>query len=179
MRWITIYTILLLLFSPGAALAHGNNGVVVEQHHETVQAGPYTVHVGFSEWPLQAERSLDIIFAPADGITGKTGILTLVAPDGNVEREPLARFPRDRTVWGLDVRSLPLAGVWQLKFAIDGPLGDGEGVLAYLPVGPRPGPPIWLGWLIGLLPLNGLILLIVLAWRRVRPGRLAEATAWG
>lgn len=168
----------LFFLLPLTAWAHGAEGVVTEQHHEELQVGPYRLHIGFSEWPLRADRSLDFIFYPADGIVGKTGTLTLIGPDGFAESEPLGRFPRARSVWGLDVRSLPLEGVWQVKFVIDGPLGRGEGMLPYLRVGPRPGPPIALSWLIGFLPILTLLALIILAWRRVKPMRLAESYTW-
>lgn len=168
----------LFLLLPLTVGAHGADGVIAERHHEEVQVGPYRLHVGFSEWPLRAERSLDFIFYPTDGIASKTGTITAIGPEGFVEREPLARFPRARMVWGLDVRSLPLEGNWQFHFVIDGPLGRGEGTLATIPVGPRPGPPIGLSWLIGFLPMLGLLTLLMVAWRQVKPLQLAESYRW-
>lgn len=168
----------LFLLLPLTVGAHGADGVITERHHEEVQVGPYRLHVGFSEWPLSAERSLDFIFYPTDGIADKTGTITVTGPEGFVESEPLARFPRARTVWGLDVRSLPLEGNWQFHFVIDGPLGRGEGTLQTVPVGPRPGPPIVLSWLIGFLPILGLLALVVVAWRQVKPLQLAESYRW-
>jgi hypothetical protein len=71
-------------------------------------------------------------------------------------------------VWGLDVRSLPAAGDWTMRFVVEGPAGEGTGELTALKVMQQPGPPLGLSWGISTLPLFGLIALIVVAWRRTR-----------
>jgi hypothetical protein len=35
----------------------------------------------------------------------------------------------------------------------------------------QPGPPLPLSWIVGLLPLGGLIVFVAIAWRRTQPGR--------
>lgn len=172
-----LVSLLLLFLLPAAALAHGA-GTLVEQHHEKVQVGPYKVFVGFTEWPMRAERSLDILFVPYGGIADKKGTVTLIAPNGEQQTIPLSRHPRDRSVWGLDTTSLPLAGNWAFHFAIDGPQGHGEGELTGIYLLRRPGPPLWLSWSIGFLPIIALICLLILSWLRIRPGRLAEVHVW-
>lgn len=139
-------------------------------HTEHVDAGPYAVTVGFSEWPVRALQSLDFTFAVDGGPGGKWGDLTVIGPDQQVS-EPLALHPRKRDVWGLDVESLPTPGNWSMRFTINGPDGKGVGELRAIKVLEQPGPPIELSWAIGTLPLLGLITLIVVAWRRTRPGR--------
>lgn len=142
----------------------------VQVHHERLQVGPYPFTVSFSDWPVRAERSLDIFFAPQGGIAGKQANLTLVSPSGEAweDRYTLPRHPVRRNVWGLDVYALPEAGRWTVRLEADGPRGSGTGELA-LNVLERPGPPASLGWLVGLLPLWGLIGLTAFTWRRVRP----------
>jgi hypothetical protein len=44
-------------------------------------------------------------------------------PDGGSDSDRLSRHPRNRSVWGLDVHSLDVAGMWTLRFEIDGPQG--------------------------------------------------------
>jgi hypothetical protein len=150
------------------AMAYPPVGIV---HTEPVQAGPYAITVGFSTWPIRAMRSLDLTFAPAGGIAGKSGIMGIFPPGGRGRIKPLARHPRQRDVWGLDTEALDAAGVYALRFTVDGPQGPGEGELRGLEVLGQPGPPLALSWTVGSLPLVGLVALIVVAWRRVRPGR--------
>lgn len=175
MRRFICLIALLLTMLPAPALAQ--EGVTVV-HEEVVAVGPYTVTVGFSRWPLHAERSLDIIFVPDGGIAGRSGSLTLVTPTGDEETLPLTRHPRMRSAWGLDVVALPDEGPWGLVFTIDGAEGRGVGRLAPLTLGARPGPPAALSWAIGLLPALGMLALVAVAWWRVRPGRRADTWRW-
>ena len=157
----------LMLGMAAPALAYDPVNIV---HTERVQVGPYGMTVGFSTWPVKAMQSLDFTFMPDGGIDGKSGRLVEVNPNaGQGNRgEPLARHPRKRDVWGLDVRSLPAPGDWTLRFTINGPAGQGTGELRGLQVMDQPGPPLGLSWAISTLPLFGLIALIVVAWRRTR-----------
>ena len=167
--------LLLMANLPLGALAHAS-----DPHHETIQAGPYTVTVGFSEWPIRAERSLDITFEPEGGIADKTATIEIIDPSGDwYEVGPLGRHPRQRELWGLDLIALPAEGDWTIELTVTGPDGTGTGALTGIPVEARPGPPLWPMWLIAALPLLFLIALVVRGWRQVRPGRLPEAHAWG
>lgn len=152
-------------------------GPVVEVHQETVDVGPYRMEVGFSDWPPRAERSLDIIFHVEEGIAGKSGTVMLTSPTGIEEELPLVRHPRQREDWGLDIIALPEEGEWTLSFILDGPLGPGAGSMA-LTLGPRPGPPVLVGWLPVLATSAGILAAVAYAWRRIRPARLAETWAW-
>ena len=166
----------LLLLAPAAALAHAS-----DPHHETIQAGPYEVLVGFSEWPIRAERSLDITFDPEGGIEGKTATIKITDPNGDWERGgvgPLGRHPRQRNLWGLDLIAFPTPGDWTIELTIDGPEGTGTGTLSGIPVGERPGPPPAPMWVIAALPLVFLVWLGVRGWVRVRPDKKQEASAW-
>ncbi|HKS45418.1 MAG TPA: hypothetical protein VJT49_09940 [Amycolatopsis sp.] len=138
-------------------------------HTERVQAGPYGLTVGFSVWPLRAQQSLDFTFIPDGGIDGKSGTLTTVNPVTCTSRpQPLARHPRKRDVWGLDVRALRVEGDWTFRFQLAGPLGQGTGELRGLTVLAQPGPPMALSWSISILPLIALVAFLVAAWRRTR-----------
>ncbi|GGS30767.1 MULTISPECIES: hypothetical protein [Actinokineospora] len=160
-----------LLVGSGTALAYPPVETV---HTEQVQAGPYRMTVGFSVWPLRAMQSLDFSFVPDGGIAGKSGTLALVTPDGGEYRpRPLARHPRAREVWGLDVFALDAEGTWTFRFTVDGPAGQGQGEIA-LPVLEQPGPPMALSWAISVIPLIGLVTFLVVAWRRAK-GELTRA----
>lgn len=157
-------------------VAHGQE--TAPAHQERLQAGPYAVDVGFSEWPVRAERSVDITFAPVDGIAGKTATVALIPPSGEEWESPLGRHPRDREIWGLDLIALPQSGPWTIGLTIDGPAGTASGLLEGVPLLERPGPPVAPLWLLGILPLIFLVWLTVRAWRAVRPSRLAAARGW-
>jgi hypothetical protein len=165
---------MVLLLSPYSTLAHAP-----DPHHETIQAGPYEVLVGFSEWPIRAERSLDITFEPEGGIADKSATIEITDPYGEwYEVGALGRHPRQRELWGLDLIALPAPGDWTIELTVSGPEGTGSGTLTGVPVGERPGPPPAPMWVIAALPLVFLLWLGVRGWLQVRPGRTPEAHAW-
>jgi hypothetical protein len=171
---VTTAMLLISLVAPASVSAHAS-----DPHHERIKAGPYEVLVGFSEWPMRAERSLDITFEPTGGIDGKSASIRIIDPQGDVfEVGPLGRHPRQRELWGLDLIALPAAGDWTIELTVTGPQGSGTGVLTAIPVGERPGPPPAPMWLIAALPLFFLLWLGVRGWLRVRPGQTAEARSW-
>ncbi|MBP2473224.1 hypothetical protein JOF53_002096 [Crossiella equi] len=166
----------LWLGATSPALAYEPVNVV---HAETVQAGPYQLTIGFSTWPVRALQSLDFSFIPDGGITGRSGTLAIATPAGEDSRPfPLVRHPRKREVWGLDVQSLDRQGDWRFTFAVKGGEGEGSGTLT-VPVLEQPGPPMGLSWAISTLPLFGLVGLIVVAWRRTKPGYAPSAPPAG
>ncbi|SCG05901.1 hypothetical protein GA0115260_107846 [Streptomyces sp. MnatMP-M27] len=158
----------LVAVSTAPAAAYAPVGVV---HTERVQAGPYTVTVGFSEWPLRAMQSLDFTFVPDGGIAGKDGTLTLDGPglDADDRETPLVRHPRKRDVWGLDVQALPESGTWSFTFDIDGHAGHGRGTLRGVSVLDQPGPPLSISWAVCALPPAGMLAYLAVGWRRNRP----------
>ncbi|GAB3417680.1 hypothetical protein [Flindersiella endophytica] len=171
-----------------AAAAAGRLDIV---HSERVELGDSTLIVSFTRWPLQENRSLDFTFAPAGGIQERTARLRAIDPSGRpagtlgqlgaVEDDsgwfPLPRHPRDRSVWGLDVVSLPEEGRWRFEFEVKGPEGTSTASLP-LEVGPQPGPPYALSWTVAMLPWILLIPLLAYGWVRARPLRLAGTRAW-
>jgi len=168
---VTALAVLTLTFTGVApAMAYAPVNIV---HTEHVQAGPYGVTVGFSVWPIRAMQSLDFTFVPDGGIAGKSGTLLLDGPGvkSDEHARPLVRHPRKLDSWGLDVKSFSSPGAYRFGFTIDGPQGHGEGHLQDVTALDQPGPPLALSWLVGSLPLVGLIVFLVIAWRRVRPAR--------
>ncbi|MFI9488252.1 hypothetical protein ACIG47_17845 [Promicromonospora sp. NPDC052451] len=170
MRKVTATLLSALAMLPALAVPAAAYPPVDIVHTEQVEAGPYDLTVGFSTWPLRAMQSLDFSFAPAGGLQGMSGELTVIDPDGAAETEPLARHPRDQDLWGLDVESLNAPGDWTFRFTVDGPQGPATGELTGLEVLEQPGPPLGLSWSVSTLPLLGLVALVVVAWRRTRPG---------
>nr|WP_225953419.1 hypothetical protein [Kibdelosporangium phytohabitans] len=160
-----------------AAPAYAAPPPVEVVHSESVRVGPYDMRASFSEWPVRAERSLDFTFVPDGDIAGHQGTVRMVGPGVTGPKERLARHPRARTEWGLDIRALPREGLWSLEFTVDGPKGPGTGVLA-VPVGPRPGPSATLSWTIGLGPVIVGAFAGLVVWIRGRSRRRADAWTW-
>src|SRR4051794_32381211 len=114
-----------------------------------------------------------LTFEPEGGIADKTATIRITDPHGDwYEVGPLGRHPRQRTLWGLDLISLPEPGSWTIELTVNGMEGVGTGTLSGVMVGPRPGPPPTPMWLIAALPLVFLLWLGVRGWLAVRPGRL-------
>ncbi|MDR7274733.1 hypothetical protein [Catenuloplanes atrovinosus] len=166
---VAAVALVLLPASPAAAYEPVN---IV--HTEQVQAGPYTVTIGFSRWPLRSMQSLDFSFIPDGGIADKTGTVLAggaAAPSDLTEEQPLSRHPRRRDVWGLDVFSMEAPGEHTYTFRINGPLGEGVGTTRPLTVLDQPGPPLALSWAICAVPITSLVVFLAVAWRRSRPSR--------
>ena len=172
-RRLAVMALVTGLLSLGGVVPASAYAPVDIVHTERVQAGPYLVTVGFSTWPIRAMQSLDFTFMPDGGIAGKSGSLLMDGPGikSQDHATPLARHPRKPDSWGLDVKALNVPGTYSLGFAIDGPLGHGQGSLNGVQVPNQPGPPLALSWMVGSLPFLGLIVFIVVAWRRTQPGR--------
>ena len=176
MKWLSrVLAVVLACF--------GSTGFAEEiiKHRETIQVGSYQLEVGFSQYPLQAERSLDMTFMPVGGIEGKSGTATLTLKDSKDSiqiKQDLVRFTKNRSIWGYDLISIPKKGTWNLEFTINGKQGKGVGNLK-LEVLERPaGPSVALTQPLGLIPILAVLMLATRAWLRVRPLRHAEANRW-
>ena len=145
------------------------------KHTEQLEVGGLKLSVGFTEWPLQAERSLDLTFSPTGGIAGKSGTVRVIRPNGQVWFEqPLPRFPRDRTVWGFDSQAFPAQGKWRLELSI-----DNQKATLLLNVLERPaGPPDNLITALAMVPILAVFVLAIRAWLRVKPLRQLESKIW-
>ncbi len=166
---------LIMVFAALLGFAFSNAGAFEIKHTERLQVGPHDVRFAFTAWPVQAERSLDIIFAPSTGIQGLKGSINLINPNGEIQRHfrLLPRFPQDRTAWGLDSRAFHSEGEWKFQLTI----GNDTASLP-INVGPRPaGPPNELIVFLSIIPIGALLVMIIRAWSAVRPLRNRESQA--
>jgi hypothetical protein len=146
------------------------------KHTETLQVGSTKVTVGFTEFPMRAERSLDLTFNPEGGIAGKSGRVRLVQPDGETyfTSKRLPRFPRDRSIWGFDSIALPKEGTWKLELTVNGSTGS-----LPLNVLERPaGPPSNLILALAAIPILAVLVIAVRGWASVRPLRKVDSRSW-
>jgi hypothetical protein len=189
---VTAVTAVAVLLTPGAAAAAPLSTVV---HSETVPLGSSTMTVQFTDWPVRAHRSLDLIFVPAGGIEGRSGRLRAVSPDGGsvalglpgllqsfgiARPDPeidLPRYPKATQDWGVDLVTFTEAGTWHLQFTVQGPDGVSKADVP-LAVGPRPGPSAVLSWIIGVIPWAAAVPFLVIGWVKGRPTRRRDARGW-
>lgn len=170
------FLLLSLLLVPGWAHAHGGHGPVA--HSQTVRVGPYAVDVEHTEWPARAIRGNPIFFVPQGGTVGKSARVKVIF----VGKEkwpgfmPIGTYPGVQDAWAIQEWYYPMQGEWAWEIEVDGPLGKAVGRTEPMLVGPPPGMPQWLGWLVGLTPLWGLIWFMVREIRRTRVGAVHAAT---
>jgi hypothetical protein len=145
------------------------------KHTETLMVGNTKVTIGFNEYPLQAERSLDLTINPEGGITNKKAAIEFIRPNGEKWfTTTLPRYTRDRSLWGFDNQAFPDEGTWQMKLNINGSIAS-----VPLEVGARPaGPPSNLIIMLALIPILGIFSLAIRAWLKVRPLRHIESRTW-
>lgn len=175
-RLCLLLLVVTCLCVPGGAQAHTGHGAVAAT--EQVQVGPYQVQVEFSEWPVTAERAVQIILIPEDGIEGFIGGIRFT-PEGHSEHGADAYpYPAIPDALTINHPGLPYDGVWQLEVVLNGPKGVGSGRLQPMTVGPAPSFPKWLGWLMAATPM--LVYFGYLGWadHRFRRARTADGGAW-
>ncbi|WP_139492114.1 hypothetical protein [Brevibacillus dissolubilis] len=174
LRMLISIAICLVLLPAGTGLAHDvkARGIVYVQ---TIQVGPYTVDMGFNEYPIPAKKSLQVFVEPIDGYPGKKATYRLIPPAGVAEKfyqRNLLPYPGIDDAWVLQHPGLPYEGQWTWEIEIDGPKGKATGRLPQFKVLPPPGIPYWTGWVIGIFPLYGLLWFAYYERKRVK--RLIE-----
>ncbi|HLO02675.1 MAG TPA: hypothetical protein VK191_06175 [Symbiobacteriaceae bacterium] len=170
--------LLMTLVMPSVALAHG--GIPDEdKHHESIKAGPYTVVVAMADWPLKALKSNRFIVQPIDGIEGKSATLRLIPASPEVYprtiTHTLTPYPGIQNAWAYEFAGMPAAGPWRIEIEVNGAAGKGVAELAPVTVEGPPGVPLWLGWVMGLTPVYGLVWFGVREAKRVRRLQTLEA----
>lgn len=172
-RWLI--GLLLLLLVPAGALAHGLQTTVA--HTEQVVAGPYTLQLEFDTWPLRQAKNFQVVVHYPAGMEGLKGSLTMTpAPGvrGETHKGLLGSYPGVTDGWVLQAPGTFFGtGRWDWTLAIDGPQGSASGELN-LRVEEAPPFPLWLGWLVGLTPLWGLLLFALRERRRVKAALAAS-----
>lgn len=171
-RWRVMIMLLLLMLVPASAFAHGLQTSVA--HTEQVVVGPYPLQLEFDSWPLRQAKNVQVVVHYPAGMEGLKGSLTM-KPDrgvkGQTHKALLGSYPGVTDGWVLQAPGTFFStGRWEWQFAVDGPQGSASGAIA-LRVEEAPPFPLWLGWLVGLTPLWGLL------WFALRERRRVKAVA--
>ncbi len=120
-----------------------------------VTAGPYPLTVSLYTYPANAGYALPFKIAPTRPVSGSLSYHVESFPGQSVDANPVrATFSADPTVHNgvRGAAEITVKGPWTLQIQVDGPAGQGS---ANVPVVATALPPIpvWLGWLIGYIPL--------------------------
>lgn len=163
------FQFVLLAFGVIALLAVGGEitySIIATTHGSTparvvrVQAGPYPLVVSLYTYPAHASYALPFAIAPQGPVPGTlTYSVTSVPAPSDVPATPVrASLGPDANVHnGIQGDAeITVQGTWTLDIVVHGPAGQGEVSIPIVATAPPP-IPLWLGWLIGFIPLAGLL----------------------
>src|SRR5258707_15414730 len=139
-----------------AATTHGSTPARVVQ----VQAGPYPLKVSLYTYPPHASYALPFAIAPQQSISGALTYEVSSLPDpsdvpATPVRASLGPDPNVRNGVQGDAE-ITVQGKWALDIIVTGSAGTGEVRIPIIATAP-PAIPLWLGWVIGGIPLYGLL----------------------
>ena len=150
-----------------AATTHGSTPVKVVK----VSAGPYPLTVNLYTYPAHASYALPFSIEPQQAVNGTLTYDVSSVPDpGDVAATPVraALSPDAKIRNGIQgTAEITVQGLWDLDIIVNGPQGRGE---ANVPIEATAPPPLpqWLGWAIGLIPLYGLTIFLLMQRGRRR-----------
>ena len=167
-RFILVFIALFMILIPGIARASGGPA-----HTETLMVGPYIIDVNLYQDPPMTDQSVKVTVVPHESSLHLTGSILMqpgLGTDAVELRSQLSPVGQTGTLVG-SVR-MPVRGAWNIVVQLDGPQGVGQASFPITVAAPG-AIPIWLGWLIALVPLLGVAWLI---WhqRRYRQKLLAR-----
>ena len=147
---IGLFAVLVDLGISIAATTHGDTPVRVEH----IMAGPYPLTLNLYKDPANAGYALP--FAITTQTQGPLTYNVTSVPAYGIHATPVrAGLTPDGHNGVNGAAEIPVRGVWTLHILVNGPAGPATADALITATAPPP-IPIWLGWLIGLIPLYGL-----------------------
>jgi len=162
----SIVTFLLLCVAVTCSLTAGGASPLATQ---SAAIGPYVVLLSFYSLP-RAGQSMNMTIEsgrPAEPLQFSNAVLhPAPGTDGNSIPAALTPNGESQHVFNVQVTP-PVKGKWLLHLQLTGAAGAASGDIPINVDGP-PAIPLWLGWLIGLVPLPFLLLFIAyqIIWRK-------------
>ena len=147
----------------------------------TVTIGPYPLVVSLYASPAHAGTALPFTITPDPRDRGRLTYTVMAIPGPGVDATPVRGRvePHPDVPGGAQGRvNLPVAGLWRLRVDVDGPYGHAEwpaGAGIAVQALPPTAIPLWLGWVIGLIPVFGGVGFLLAQRRQLR--RLPEPRA--
>lgn len=147
------------------ATTHGNTPVRVVH----VTAGPYPLTISLYDDPANAGFSLPFAITPEQAVKGPLVFDVSSIPGAGVSATPVRASitPDANAPDGVQgTAEITVQGPWDLHIAVSGPAGHGEAYVPIQAVAP-PAIPEWLGWILGFIPLAGLLIFLLALRRRL------------
>ena len=141
------------------ATTHGNAPARVVQ----INAGPYPLTVSLYKEPALAGFALPFAIAPQQPSEGKLTFDVSSMPDYGLHATPVhASLSPDPKVSGAvqGTAEITVQGSWSLAITVNGPQGSATVSVPIEATAP-PAIPDWLGWLIGCIPIYGLLIFLL------------------
>ena len=149
-----------------AATQHGNTPVRVVH----VTAGPYPLTLNLYKYPADAGYALPFAIVPQTQDTLIYNVNSV--PAKGIHATPVrAGLTPDGHNGVNGAAEIPVMGNWTLHITVNGAAGTGEVDVPILAAAP-PAIPLWLGWLVGLIPIYGLFAFLLS--QRKRKGKVVE-----
>ena len=157
---IALIAVLVDLGVSIAATTHGNTPVRVVH----VTAGPYPLTLNLYKDPADAGYALPFAITPQTQ-NALTYNVTSVPAKGIHATPVRAGLTPDGHNGINGAAEIPVQGIWTLHILVNGAAGPGTVDVPITAVAP-PAIPLWLGWLIGLIPIYGLLAFLLSQRRR-------------
>lgn len=143
-------------------VAQANDGPALTR---TLAVGSYIVQVNLYQYPPITDQAVQVTVVPQESTLRLSGRITMI-PGLGTDAIPLHAqlSPLNATSSLTGNIRMPVRGAWQIAVQLDGPRGSGEASFPIVVSAPG-AMPIWLGWLIGSLPLFCLAWII---WHQLR-----------
>lgn len=178
-----IIALIFLLVEIGASLAatqHGSTPARVDH----ITAGPYSFTVSLYDDPARAGFTLPFAIAPQGNTSGSWTYHVTSMPQGapqlngriimsgNRVATPVkdSVSPDPQTPGGIQGNAeITVQGQWNLQVLVDGPSGP-QTFTVPVTATTLPAIPFWLGWVLGYIPVYGIVaFLIIQLWRKSPP----------
>jgi hypothetical protein len=132
-----------------------------------VNAGPYPLTVNLYKDPANAGFALPFSITVQQIKASSLSFSVSSIPDRGVDATPIRAGITSIADGVQGAAEITVRGSWYLQITVRGPAGQGSAAVPILATAP-PAIPQWLGWLIGFIPLYGLLLFLLMQRGRKR-----------
>ncbi len=147
-----------------AATTHGSTPVRVVH----VDAGSYPLTINLYKYPANAGYAMPFSITPEQNVGGTLTYDVFTVPAHGMHATPVrASLSPDANVHNgvQGTAEITVQGNWTLQITVAGPSGTSVAEVPIVATAP-PAIPLWLGWLIGLIPIYGLFAFLLTQRRR-------------
>ena len=142
-----------------------------------VLAGPYPLKVSLYRYPANAGYALPIAIEAEPATSGALQFAVSSLPGKGVDATPVqGSFSSTGPASIRGVVEITVQGLWNLHIIVNGPAGQGVVDVPILATVP-PVLPAWSGWLLGLAPLFGLLIFLLIQWKNTLAAPPASSVA--